>query len=64
MTDLFSLAIEQRDRRIAELEHQLLEARLAIASGLGYMRAHRIATGFQGLGVRKLMRETLERNAA
>lgn len=64
MTDLFTLAIEQRDARIAELEEQLIEARLALASALGYMRSNRVATGFQGLGVRKLMQKQIERKAA
>ena len=63
MTDLFSLAIEQRDKRIAELEAEVLEMKIALASGLGYFRSHRIAAGFQGMGVRKLMRNTLEKAA-
>lgn len=61
MTDLFTIAIEQRDKRIADLEEQLIEARLVIASGLGYFRSHRSGEGFQGMGVRKLMRKSLER---
>jgi hypothetical protein len=63
MTDLFTLAIEQRDKRIAELEAENMEMRLALASGLGYFREHKIARGFHGLGVRKLMRKPLEKAA-
>lgn len=61
MTDLFSLAIEERDRLIAELKRENTELRLVVASGLGYFRSHRAGDGIQGAGVRKLMRETLGR---
>lgn len=59
MTDLFSLAIEQRDRRIAELEAELQEKRIALASVLGYMRSNKIGQGYYGMGVRKMVKTTL-----
>lgn len=63
MTDLFTLAIEDRDKRIADLQREVAELRLVVASGLGYFRSHRAGDGIQGAGVRKLMRKSLERVA-
>ena len=57
--DLFSLAIEQRDRRIAELEAELEDKRIALASVLGYMRSNKIGQGYYGMGVRKMVKNTL-----
>lgn len=59
MTDLFSLAIEQRDRRIAELEAELQDKRIALASVLGYMRSQKVGQGYYGMGVRKMVKTTL-----
>ena len=57
--DLFSLAIEKRDRRIAELEAELEDKRIALASVLGYMRSNKIGQGYYGMGVRKMVKNTL-----
>lgn len=59
MTDLFSLAIEQRDQKIRELEAELQEKRIALASVLGYMRSHKVGQGYYGMGVRKMVKTTL-----
>lgn len=59
MTDLFSLAIEQRDQRIAELEAELEDKRIALASVLGYMRSHKVGQGYYGMGVRRMVKNTL-----
>ena len=59
MTDLFSLAIEQRDQRIAELEAELEDKRIALASVLGYMRTTKVGQGYYGMGVRRMVKNTL-----
>lgn len=59
MTDLFTLAIEQRDQRIAELEHERDELRITLASVLGYMRSQKVGQGYYGMGVRKMVKTTL-----
>lgn len=59
MTDLFSLAIEQRDQKIRELEAELEDKRIALASVLGYMRSNKIGQGYYGMGVRKMVKTTL-----
>ena len=59
MTDLFSLAIEQRDQRIAELEQERDELRITLASVLGYMRTTKVGQGYYGMGVRRMVKNTL-----
>jgi hypothetical protein len=63
MTDLFSIAIEQRDRRIAELEAENMQLKIAAANSLSYFRSHGIASGLHGLGVRRTLRMSLGRAA-
>lgn len=58
--DLFTLAIELRDQRIAELEHERNEMLITLASVLGYMRAHKIGHGHYGMGVRNMIKTTLK----
>jgi hypothetical protein len=62
--DLFSTAIQRLEAENERLREENLEMRLALASGLGYFREHKIARGFHGLGVRKLMMKQIERKAA
>lgn len=57
--DLFSLAIEQRDQKIRELEAELEDKRIALASVLGYMRSQKIGQGHYGMGVRRMVKNTL-----
>lgn len=57
--DLFSLAIEQRDRRIEQLEAEREELRLTLASVLGYMKTNNVGQGHYGRGVRNMVKERL-----
>jgi hypothetical protein len=58
--DLFTLAIEQRDRRIAELESRMMQKDLALANALSYIKKMGRGESFYQLGVRKQLRNSLD----
>lgn len=60
MTDLFSFAIEQRDKRIAELEARIMQKDLALANALSYIKKMGRGESYYQLGVRRQARAALE----
>lgn len=62
-TDLFRAAIERLEAENEKLRAENMQLKIAAANSLSYFRAHGIASGFHGLGVRRTLRKSLEKAA-
>lgn len=51
--DLFSHALEIQAAEIEKLRAENMELKIAAANMLAYIRRHNVATGIEGLGVRR-----------
>lgn len=63
MTDLFRAAIERLELENEKLRAENMQLKIAAANSLSYFRAHGIGTGLHGLGVRRTLRQSLEKAA-
>ena len=62
-TDLFRAAIERLELENEKLRAENMQLKIAAANSLAYFRSHGIGSGLHGLGVRLMIRKSLEKAA-